>query len=256
VEANRGNKKGKKPWQMRLGVKEAVFASLGVLGLMMMAFAMGTLAGRGDIYRVFYNWGLLAPGGSKVAPYLPGAGPPAPGGQAPAAGAPAAAPTAPTTVAPPTPASTKGAPQTPVTGSIAGSPTSTASGKKSKGGSTLHREQKAKEEELRKARQDVAKKLKFQNSFDTAGKPQKGKDKSKAQPSLVRVAQFRDSKAAQAKLAELQKKGIKATLKEGNDAKGPVYTVYKPAPAPQSEAEHVAQKPQKASDKKAKSQEE
>jgi len=56
-------------------------------------------------------------------------------------------------------------------------------------------------------------------------------------------------------MAELKKKGVQATLKEGKDEKGPLYTVYKqapPAPPATPDADRVAQKPQKADDKKAK----
>ena len=65
---------------------------------------------------------------------------------------------------------------------------------------------------MRQVRQEVVQKLKFQNSFDTGPKPRlpKAKDHDKAQPTQVRVAEYRTSKEAQAKLAELQKKGVKA----------------------------------------------
>jgi hypothetical protein len=130
--------------------------------------------------------------------------------------------------------------------------------KKSKG-SSLHREQKAKEEELRKVRQEVAGKLKFQNSLDTSPKTartaQKSKEKAAPPPATkVKVGQFRDLKAAKAKVAELEKKGIKVSLKQSKDAKGPLYTVYKQVPQAASDSEHVAQKPQKAEEKKAKKQ--
>ncbi len=267
MEASRGRKGRKARWQLSLGFKEVIFAALGVLGLVMMSFALGTLAGRGDIYRVFYNWGLLSAEAPKNAHFLPPAAPlpvpPAvtPGGSATTATTAATALSSPPAAAIPETASARPA-TAPLTGSIAPVSTDSTPQKKSKGGTSLHREQKAKEEELRKVRQEVASKLKFQNSFDTSPKAprpgQKPKEKAgagKPQPDQVKVAQFRDKKAARAKLAELKKKGVQATLKEGKDGKGPLYTVYKPAP-PASPTEHetdrVAQKPQKTDDKKAK----
>ncbi len=67
------------------------------------------------------------------------------------------------------------------------------------------------------------------------------------QPTQVRVAEYRTSKEAQAKVAELQKKGVKATLKKTKDSKGTVYIVYKPASPSQPAAEKVVQKPEKSS---------
>ena len=256
MEASRGRKGRKARWHLTLGLKEVLFASVGVLGLIMISFALGTLAGRGDIYRVFYNWGLLSPEVSKNAHYLPPAAPPpALPAAPPAVGASqaASAPAPETAAAKPAPA--------PVTGSIAPVPTNSTPQKKSKGGTALHREQKAKEEELRKVRQEVAGKLKFQNSLDTAPKPtkatQKQKEKAgaaKPQPTQLRAGQFRDKKAAKTKMAELQKKGVKVTLKEGKDDKGSLYTVYKQAPAASQDADRTAQKSQQPDDKKAKAQ--
>ena len=102
---------------------------------------------------------------------------------------------------------------------------------------------------MRQVRQEVVQKLKFQNSFDTGPKPRlpKAKDHDKAQPTQVRVADYRTDKEAQAKVAELHKKGVKATLKKTKDSKGTLYIVYKPAsPAPPG-AEKVVQKPEKSS---------
>ncbi|MDP3182962.1 MAG: hypothetical protein Q8M54_09130 [Desulfobaccales bacterium] len=264
MEASRGRKGRKARWQLSLGFKEVIFAGLGVLGLVMMSFALGTLAGRGDIYRVFYNWGLLSPEVSQNAHFLAPAAPRTatstftPGASATTAAAPAPLPT---TAPLPDTASAKPAPA-PLTGSIAPVTPDSPPQKKSKGGSSLHREQKAKEEELRKVRQEVASKLKFQNSFDTSPKAprqaQEAKEKAgagKPQPTKVKVAQFRDRKAAKAKLAELKKKGVQASLKEGKDEKGPLYTVYKQAPPATPDADRVAQKPQKTDDKKAKTAE-
>jgi len=233
---------------MTLGVKEVIFAGLAILGLMMMAFALGALAGRGDIYRVAHGWGLLTPDGSKVAQWLP------PGG------GPAAVPgAAPATPGGPATAVAKTDSQAPVTGTIAPVPGSSDQ-KKGKGGSPA-RDKKAKEEEMKKIRKEVVGKLKFQNSFDTQPKPrlaQKQKPKEKAgaakpQPSQVKVGQFRDNKAAKAKMAELQKKGVKATLKQTKDSKGPLYTVYKQTSTPQQDSEKLAQKSSKKGEKKAQS---
>ena len=54
-------------FKLRLGAKELVFGGLGVAGLVMMSFALGTLAGRGDIYRVLNNWGLIGPDSNRTA---------------------------------------------------------------------------------------------------------------------------------------------------------------------------------------------
>jgi hypothetical protein len=253
MEASRGRKGKQGRWQLTLGVKDVIFAGLGLAGLMMMAFALGALAGRGDIYRVFYHWGLLDQEAARVAQWAPpGAAPPytgvAPVGTVQPSGvpAPAAIATAPGAVPP-------------VTGSVAALPSATSPPKKSKGAPASARDLKAREEELRRVRQEVVRKLKFQNSFDTAPKPsrlsQKPKDKAtpaKTPATQVRVAQFRDSKAAQAKVAELEKKGIKATLKQGKDDRGTVYTVYKQAPSHSPDAERLAQGAPKADGKKTK----
>jgi hypothetical protein len=118
------------------------------------------------------------------------------------------------------------------------------------------RDQKAKEEELQRLRQEVAAKLKFQNSFDShppkpARTAQKQKEKTapapqKAQPKQVRVAQFRDLKTAKAKVAELQKKGEKVALKQGKDKKGVYYDIVREVPANPQPADALAQKTQKA----------
>ena len=102
---------------------------------------------------------------------------------------------------------------------------------------------------MRQVRQEVVQKLKFQNSFDTGPKPRlpKAKDHDKAQSTPVKVAQYRNNKEAQAKVAELQKKGVKATLKQTKDSKGTLYIVYKPASPAQPGAEKLVQKPEKSS---------
>ncbi len=256
VESGRG-KKAKK-WHLTLGLKDVIFAGFGVVGLMCMSFALGALAGRGDIYRAASSWGLLAPEAKPAAqiapplaqpPALPIAAAPA---TAPVAAAPAPAP--PAAPAATTAAGAKSHHPAPVTGSIAPvpAPATAASAKKKAKSAQAQHEQKVREDQLRQ-HQDVAKKMTFLNSFDSTPKPgqKKDKDKTKAaaksQPAPVKVATYRDSKTAQAKLAELQKQGVKATLKPGKDAQGACYTVYRPAPAPAhpKETEKVAQTKEK-----------
>ena len=253
METGRGKKGKKAGWHLTLGVKDAIFAGIGLVGLLMMSFALGALAGRGDIYRVAYSWGLLTPDGTKVAQWLPGPGAPAvapggaPGTATSTTAASVAAPAPVAGPAPPAPVAAKPARPGPVTGSIAPLPPAAAK-KKGKTG-TGHRDPKSREEEMQRVRQEVVPKLKFQNSFDTGPKPRlaKAKDHDKSQPTQVRVAEYRTSKEAQAKVAELHKKGVKATLKKTKDSKGTVYTVYKPTSPAQPGAEKVVQKPEKSS---------
>jgi hypothetical protein len=248
MEGSRGKRGKKAPWQVSVGLKDVVFAGIGVVGLMMIAFVLGALAGRGDIYRVFYKWGLVGPEAARVAQWLPPA--PAPG--TPGAGSPVAAP-APATSSGAVPARTAAkAPPQPVTGAIAPAPEGAAAPAAKKGrGAAAAKDQKAREEELRKARQEVVGKLKFQNSLDgqpkaaKAGAKPKEKAGGKTPAAPVKVAQYRDAKAAKAKVAELQKKGIKATLKEGKDDQGALYIVYRPAPGPPQETKAVAQSSEK-----------
>jgi hypothetical protein len=123
-----------------------------------------------------------------------------------------------------------------------------AAKKKAKTGTT-HQDHKTREEELRQVRKEVVGKLKFQNSFDTGPKAKlpKAKEHDKAQATQVRVADFRTSKEAQARIAELNKKGVKATLKTTKDSKGALYIVYKPASPIKPGAEKIVQKPEKSS---------
>jgi hypothetical protein len=239
---------------LTLGIKDAIFAGIGLVGLLMMSFALGALAGRGDIYRAAYSWGLLAPDGAKVAQWMPVPGPP---GVAPA-GTPgtatsttvtaAVAPVPAAVPAPPAPRAATPTRPGPVTGSIAPLPPPAAAKKKAKTGTT-HSEHKAREEEMQKVRQEVVQKLKFQNSFDTGPKPRlpKAKDHDKSQPTQVRVAEYRTSKEAQARMAELRKQGVKATLKTTKDSKGTLYIVYKPTSSVQPAAAKIVQKPPKSS---------
>jgi hypothetical protein len=254
VESSRGKKGKKAVWHLTLGLKDTIFAGIGVVGLMMISFALGALAGRGDIYRVASSWGLLTPEGAKVVQMVP---PPVltqgmAAGSAPVAAAPAAPASGPSpTSAPVAAAARHGAP---VTGSIAGVPAATASTKKKTKSSASARERKAREEELHRLRQEVAAKLKFQNSFDSAPKPPKvsGKQaKTAPAPVQVKVAQYRDAKSARAKVAELQKKGIKATVKQGKDRHGAYYAVYRQTAKPQ-DSEKLAQKKKKVAENKPK----
>ena len=63
----------------------------------------------------------------------------------------------------------------------------------------------------------------------------------------MRVAEYRTSKEAQARVAELHKKGVKATLKTTKDSKGALYIVYKPTSPVQPGAAKIVQKPEKSS---------
>jgi hypothetical protein len=263
---------------LQLGLKDTIFAGIGIVALMMLSFALGTLAGRGDIYRVASSWGLMSPDTAKVAQWTPAPGtsdeelatppiaqevastPIAPAGVPPApAPVSASSPQAPAAV--PAPVAAKPDQPAPVIGSIAPlvPPVASAPPKKKGKASTIARDPKAREAELRQVRKEVVQKLKFQNSFDTAPKARlpkaKEADKTQAksgvatpQPTQVRVGQYRDSKEAQAKVTELQKKGVKATLKKAKDSKGTWYIVCKPASSPQSDpAEKLAKKPDKSS---------
>ncbi|RJR38737.1 MAG: hypothetical protein C4567_12035 [Deltaproteobacteria bacterium] len=256
----RGKKTKKAKWQLILGLKQVVCGALGLTWLMLIIFVLGVLAGRGDIYRWFSSWGLITPDAPRMAQWSP---PPEP--------APAAAP-APTPAAPGTQAQSK-VPQTPPAAAPAqtetvpgtmiptSSPAPGVKTKKEKKG-VAQRDREARDKELQRLRREVAAKLKFQNSFDT--KPpktvrtaSKKKEKAaaaapaaKAQAAPVRVAQFRDPKAAKAKLAELQKKGEKVSLKQGKDKKGAVYNIVRETPANPKPADALAQKTQKSSGNK------
>lgn len=259
---SRGRKEKKAQWQIVLGVKQVVCGALGLAGVMLVIFVLGVLAGRGDVYRLMAGWGLLPPEARQVAQWPPP-------GEATPPGPPLIQPANPTAAAPgnaavPAAAAVAGAhsaaPGAPVQGSIIPSP-APASAKKSKGISS-HKDKKAKEEEMRRTRREVAPKLKFLNSLDTHKPPgvktskekEKQKVASKAQPTQVRVGKFRDRKAAQAKVAELQKKGEKASLKQRKDQKGLVYyEVYRQAAAASAKGDKVAQSAPKTGENKAKS---
>jgi hypothetical protein len=106
----------------------------------------------------------------------------------------------------------------------------------------------SKDEELKRMKEDVAKKLRFQNSLDTStyksakGKEKKPKSAAKTPATTsVRVGTYRDKKAAQAKVAELQKQGEKVSLKEGKDQQGVFYTVYRQKTADAQQAASAGQ---------------
>jgi hypothetical protein len=222
-----------------LGVKETLFSLVGVVGLVMMSFALGTLAGRGDIYRVLHNWGFLGPEAiTAVQPWNP-----------PQANMSLFAPTGPPAMQQPDAGLTTAAPANPAAssvqqGSIAGTFTTPAAAspaaKKSKSSASAASRQKMKEEELRRLREEVAKKLKFQNSLDTSTyKPsKKGSAGSKAKtPATTLVkGKSQDKKSTQAKVTENQKKGA------ANDQKGQAASPPKAATTAQNKAKNGATK--------------
>ncbi len=253
---SRGKKSKKGRWQLILGVKETSFALIGIIGLVMMSFAVGTLAGRGDIYRVLYNWGLLGPEATKaLQPWSPpqAAFPPIPPAAPPVTQNPGATLTTAAPVSPAMPTPQQGS----IAGPIAVPPATAAPSAKKARQNTTPRGHKSKEEELRRMREEVAKKLKFQNSLDTAtfkpAKTRESKVKIAEKPNsstLVRVAKYRDKKAAKARVAELQKQGEQVTLKEGKDQKGPYFMVYRQKSAGSHKTSSVAQtKPKSAGTK-------
>jgi hypothetical protein len=229
VETGRGRKSKKTGWRLTLGLKETLFAGIGVVGLMMMSFALGALAGRGDIYRAAYSWGLMSPARSRIVQWAPGMGPGVP---ARANQVPMAAPrqvAASGAKAPRAVAARKAKPGV-VTGSITGlgAPVPAPTAKKKGTRDSFHKTHKTREEELRQTRREVVPKLKFLNSFDNPPKP-KGHEKAltKSQTRQVRVAQYRSSREARVKAAELRKKGFKATIKKTRGSRGTFYVVYK-----------------------------
>jgi hypothetical protein len=243
-------KKAKKAWQMQVGIKELIFTGLGVAGLVMMSFALGTLAGQGDIYRVLHNWGLLGPDSGKAGQvwYQPPPPPSPPvvalSNSAPQEASPPAKPVPPLEHAAdkaPTPAPRKG--------SSAAPPNPVQAKKKSP-----KQEAKAKEDKLEKIRREVASKLKFQNSLDLAAtrgmspgeKSRKSSDKEhtatlKSATSQVIIVKYRNAGQARAKLAQMQKQGEKVVLKEGKDHEGQYYAICRQVTAKPSESHHGAQ---------------
>jgi hypothetical protein len=248
VAEARGKKTKKARWQLSLGIKEVVFAGLGAAGLMMMSFALGTLAGRGDIYRVMHNWGIVGPETVKAVPAAqpPPAVPPATQAATAEEPKPAAPPTQGAVAPSQPPLAAAGKP------GAAAAPAPTATKKKGKE-SAAAKEHQAQQEELRRLQQEVARLSKFQNSFEPQqSKPGRAGSKEKAAPktgpATVRVAMFRDGAKAKAKLAEMQKKGDKVTLKEGKDQEGPYFVIYRQTPGKQPEARTAASQKKKPAD--------
>lgn len=241
----RGKKTKKARWQLSLGIVDVAFAGIGLVGLLAMSFALGTLAGRGDIYRVLHNWGLLEHEAIRTAAQThppavnPGPAQPTAQGAPPEAAPPPGQTTTgshiPLTSQPAPPAVKGNAPQT-------APPAATPAKKKGKE-SPSAKERQAKEEELKRLRQEVAKISKFQNKMESQPpKPPAQTAKEKAAPTLTKVAMFRNSAKAKEKLAELQRKGEKVTIKEGKDQEGPYFTIYRQVPAKTQEAKS-AKKP-------------
>jgi len=247
----RGKKGKKSRWQLQLGLKETIFATVGLAGMLMMSFALGTLAGRGDIYRVLHNWGVLGPEAGKALQAWPPAPPQPPTTlAAPASPPPQMAPVA--VGSPPAPGATTAQAPTaaPVKGAIAAPPSPSQAKKK-----IQERHKKRKDNDLHNLRREVAQKLKFQNSLDPragrsaqAGersKKDKGKHEktslSRPSPDRVFVAKFRDGPRAQAKLAMMRKQGEKVVLKEGEDSEGRYYAIYREVTASPAKSPQVAQ---------------
>lgn len=237
-------------FKLRLGAKELVFGGLGVAGLVMMSFALGTLAGRGDIYRVLNNWGLIGPDSNRTAQVWYQAPSPSTAQVVPLASPPSLEPGVPPE-AKPGPPVTSAAPHTPgpapVKGSIIPAPNPVQAKKK-----TLKPDGHAKEDKLEKIRQEVASKLKFQNSLDlSATRAPHAGDKAKKEKEAVAaprpqaapmvIAKYRDANQARTKLINMQKQGDKVVLREGKDSEGGYFAICRQtAPAP-AEPQHLAQ---------------
>lgn len=232
----RGKKGKKSGWQITLGPKELIFAAMGLAGLVMLSFALGTLAGRGDIYRVLHNWGLLGPEAGKVIQVFPAASSP----PAPSAGVPSGSLPQEASVAAPASGSQVVAAKTPAPAPMEGpgaSPPSPAPATKK----SSQVKGKAKEDRLEKLRQEVAPRLKFQNSLDPGAKkpgrhPEQAKkepDKTektgriRGTPAQIFVAKYRDGQQAKNQLAKMRKQGEKVNLKEGTDSEGRYYALYR-----------------------------
>jgi hypothetical protein len=235
-------------WKLHLGGKELAFVGLGVAGLVMMSFALGTLAGRGDIYRVLNNWGLLGPDTGRTAQVWYQPPPPVPAQVIPLASSPAQEPGVPPVANAGPPVTEKSSGHTVVKGSII-TPPNPVQAKKKPTRPDIH----AKEDKLEIIRQEVASKLKFQNSLDmSATRTSHAGDKAKQEKEHAAaprphaaapmvVAKYRDAKQARAKLAHLQKEGDKVVLREGKDSEGAFFAICRQsAPAP-AEPQQLAQ---------------
>lgn len=242
-----GETRGKRPkktkWQLKLGIKELIFTALGVAGLAMMSFAMGTLAGRGDIYRVLHNWGLLTSERGPVQMW----------GQAPPPPTTPVAPLAsqPEIPVPPTSMDSQPPKSPPMPGNIAALPKKPPQAEKNK---SSNQSAKAKTDNLEKMRREVASKLKFQNSLDLAAtrkrtpatEAKKVTDKqattaSRPSTSLMIVAKFRNVHHAQTKMAQMRQQGDKVVLKEGKDAEGPYFAICRPITVAAPKSPQIAQ---------------
>ncbi len=240
---NRGKRARKARWQLQLGIKDLIFAGLGVVGLAMMSFALGTLAGRGDIYRVLHNWGLLEADCGNAGQVWHQAAPSPPTPVAPLASRPEgpARQTSPASRPPTSP---------PVTGDIAALPKKPPQAEKK---DSSKQAVKSKANNLEEIRREVASKLKFQNSLDPAASRrsqptrESNKDHSKettavSRPatSLMVVAKFRSLNRAQVKLSQMRQQGEKVVLKEGKDAEGRYFAIYRQVTASPSKSHQVA----------------
>ncbi len=244
-------KKAKKAWQTQVGIKELIFTGLGMAGLVMMSFALGTLAGRGDIFRVLHNWGFLGSDSGKAGQiWYQAPPPPAPPVVALASPASQEAPPPAEPASPHAHAVHKTPAQTPVKGSIADIPNPVVQPKKK----SPKQDAKAKEDKLEKIRREVASKLKFQNSLDLAAtrgtttgeKSKKANDKDqtatvKSATSQAVIVKYRNAAQARAKLAQMQKQGEKVVLKEGKDNEGQYFAICRQVAAKPAEPHHEAQ---------------
>ncbi len=238
-------------FKLRLGAKELIFGGLGVAGLVMMSFALGTLAGRGDIYRVLNNWGLIGPDSNRTAQVWYQAPSPSTAQVVPLASPPSQEPGLPPEAKPGPPltsAADRASKPAPSQGSIIPAPNPVQAKKK-----TLKPDGHAKEDKLEKIRQEVASKLKFQNSLDLSAtraphagdKTKKDKEPAAAAPkpqaAPMVIAKYRDANQARTKLAHMQKQGDKVVLREGKDSDGDYFAICRQtAPAP-AEPQQLAQ---------------
>jgi len=211
MSQTRGRKSRKGRWQLVLGVQEATLGLVGISALMVLSFALGTLAGRGDLYRILSSWGLL---GSETI-------------QAPSLDLPQAS-LPPLVPAVPLPGAARKLQQ----GSIATLPGPQAvTQPPGKFRLSDQRGPYSRAEELRQLREEVVKKLKFQNSLESwTFKPahkSRGVGPRGTGTVLVRVDKYRDRQAARARVAELCNQGEAVTLKEGRDQEGPYFLVYR-----------------------------
>jgi hypothetical protein len=247
-------RKAKKAWQMQVGRRELISTGVAMAGLVMLSFALGILAGRGDIYRVMHNWGLLGPDSGKVGQVWYQAPPPPTAAPVVALASPASqeAPHAEKTPPHHTHVAPKAPSPPPSQANIIAAPNPVTQPNKKK---SPKQGFKAKEDKLDKIRREMASKLKFQNSLDlaaTRGTSSGEKSKrvsEKEQTAAVKSAtttqavlvKYRNSAQARAKLAQMQKQGEKVVLKEGKDQEGQYFAICRQVAAKPPEPHHVAQ---------------